>query len=65
MNFYLRFVLYFIDFHDILVPGEEMFEWTTFAERTGGSLQFPLHYDLPPTRYAPTDKPWLYDFLLS
>ncbi len=47
------------------VSGDEFFQWTTFREREAGSPQFPLHYDIPPTRYAASQQPWFIDFLHS
>ena len=45
--------------------GQDEFKVSTFAKREGGSAAFPLHYDLPVTKYEANQKPWLYDFLLS
>jgi len=48
-----------------VVTGEEVFRTTQFKERQPGSNMFPLHYDLPLTKYGQGDSPWLYDFLLQ
>ena len=45
--------------------GEDYFEVSEFKDREAGSAKFPLHYDLPVKEFSDTDKPWLYDFLLS
>jgi len=47
------------------VTGEEMFKTVPFKERRAGSNMFPLHYDLPLTKFTEREKPWLYDFLLQ
>ena len=47
------------------VTGEEMFKTVPFKERKVGSNMFPLHYDLPLTKFTEREKPWLYDFLLQ
>ena len=46
-----------------MVTGHEMFETVEFRERRPGSELFPLHYDLPLSRYQDNDKPWLIDAL--
>lgn len=47
------------------VTGEEVFKTVPFKERQPGSDSFPLHYDLPLTKYGYGERPWLYDFLLK
>jgi len=47
------------------VTGEEVFKTIPFKERQPGSNRFPLHYDLPLTKYREGERPWLYDFLLK
>jgi len=47
------------------ITGQDELKVSTFAAREGGSSHFPLHYDLPVTKYEAKQKPWLYDFLLS
>ena len=46
-----------------LVTGEDTFTSVPFSQRQPGSTLFPLHYDLPLTRYTDTDRPWLIDNL--
>jgi len=46
------------------VTGEEVFKTVQFKNRQAGSDMFPLHYDLPLTKYGEGEKPWLYDYLL-
>eukprot|EP00088_Acartia_fossae_P012403 TRINITY_DN16392_c0_g1_i6.p1 TRINITY_DN16392_c0_g1~~TRINITY_DN16392_c0_g1_i6.p1 ORF type:complete len:592 (+),score=114.72 TRINITY_DN16392_c0_g1_i6:30-1778(+) len=45
------------------VTGEDFFSITEFKNWDGQG--FPLHYDLPLTKYADPQKPWLYDYLLQ
>ena len=47
------------------VTGEELFKTVQFKERNACSNMFPLHYDLPLTKFSEREKPWLYDFLLQ
>ena len=46
-----------------LITGQETFTVTTFNKREPGSEEFPLHYDLPLTKYGDKDRPWLIDAL--
>ena len=46
-----------------LITGQETFTVTTFNKREPGSEEFPLHYDLPLTKYGHKDRPWLIDAL--
>jgi len=45
------------------VTGGDLFEVKKFVDWDGTS--FPIHYDLPVTKYPDNQKPWLYDFLLQ
>ncbi|XP_023331036.1 probable tyrosyl-DNA phosphodiesterase [Eurytemora carolleeae] len=47
------------------ITGENLFSVSGFESRLSGSSRFPLHYDLPLQKYSGSEKPWLYDFLLS
>ena len=46
-----------------LVTRQHMFSAVPFSQRRPGSSQFPLHYDLPPSKYGDKDRPWLIDNL--
>ena len=46
-----------------LITGQDTFTVTPFSEREAGSDKFPLHYDLPLTKYGDKDRPWLIDAL--
>ena len=46
-----------------IVTGDNTFPSVPFRERPPASKLFPLHYDLPLTRYTDSDKPWLIDYL--
>ena len=46
-----------------LVSGENTFSVVEFNKRQSGSEKFPVHYDLPVTKYGDRDKPWLMDAL--
>ena len=46
-----------------LVTGQQVFSVVPFNQRQPGSDKFPLHYDLPLTKYGDKDKPWLIDAL--
>ena len=46
------------------ITGEETFSWESFSQRRPGSQEFPLHFDLPLSRYSDRDRPWLIDSLL-
>ena len=46
------------------ITGEETFTIVPFSQRQPGSLEFPLHYDLPLNRYSDKDRPWLIDSLM-
>ena len=48
---------------EIQYLGEDLFEIAKFVDWDG--TKFPLHYDLPVTKYPDNQKPWLYDFLLQ
>ena len=47
-----------------MVTGDQVFTITDHNKRTPGSSMFPLHYDVPLTKYKDTDKPWLIDALI-
>ena len=46
-----------------LVLGEETFTAVPYKDRQPGSDHFPVHYDLPLTRYSDSDRPWVIDYL--
>ena len=46
-----------------LITGQDTFTVTPFSNREAGSEEFPLHYDLPLTKYGDKDRPWLIDAL--
>ena len=46
-----------------LITGRDTFTVTPFSQREAGSEKFPLHYDLPLTKYGDKDRPWLIDAL--
>ena len=46
-----------------LVLGGETFTTVPFRNRQPGSDLFPVHYDLPLTRYSDSDRPWVIDNL--
>jgi len=46
-----------------LITGRDTFTVTPFSQRESGSEKFPLHYDLPLSKYGDKDRPWLIDAL--
>ena len=44
-----------------VVSGHHVFSVVPFNQRQPGSYKFPIHYDLPLTKYGDKDKPWLID----
>ena len=46
-----------------LITGRDTFTVTPFSQREAGSERFPLHYDLPLSKYGDKDRPWLIDAL--
>ena len=46
-----------------LITGLDTFTMTSFSQREAGSEKFPLHYDLPLSKYGDKDRPWLIDAL--